>query len=196
MITTPKPRDDFRDIEEIENRLLRSIDAREKAVVEKAHKRLLNSPVDLELLARELNVRYQNEDMQPGVYGSLTNTPDGFVIGIKYDDILTRKRFTFAHELAHFLLHRKQLGKGQALRENVFLRDTMSTNVLSRADERDANRLAAHILMPISKLKDAFAHGRPMYTVARLAEIFGVSLQAMQIRLGLPPDTLVISPSY
>ena len=202
MIATPpstaRTRDDFSDIERIEDELLvHLVDAREEKIIKKAHESLLGSPVNLKLLARDLGVQYRNENMPSGIYGFLEKTSAGFVIGIKYDDIWTRKRFTFAHELAHFLLHRDRLEEGQAFRENVFLlRDTESKNVLSRADERQANRLAAHILMPISKLREAFAPGQPMYTVAALAKIFDVSLQAMQIRLGLPPDTLVISPSY
>src|SRR5439155_18530777 len=60
-------------------------------------------------------------------------------------DSLARRRFTAAHELGHFILHRAVMGRFRA--------DTEAT--LREADEevadrmeREANRFAAELLMP------------------------------------------------
>lgn len=64
---------------------------------------------------------------------------------VNADDILPRRRFTAAHELGHFVLHRETMGRFRA--------DTDA--MLQEADgdvaddmEREANRFAADLLMP------------------------------------------------
>ena len=64
---------------------------------------------------------------------------------VRAADPLPRRRFTAAHELGHFVMHRETMGRFRA--------DTDST--LREADddvtdrmEREANRFAAELLMP------------------------------------------------
>lgn len=62
-------------------------------------------------------------------------------------DPVPRRRFTAAHELGHFVLHREQMGG------KVSLGDTATTVVEVENDEavameRQANRFAAELLMP------------------------------------------------
>ena len=87
-----------------------------------------------------------------------------------------RRRFTVAHELAHYLLHREMVGRG--VTENAFYR---SDSDLSSWQEMEANRLAAEILMP-SDLVRAHAGSTDF---AYLASRYQVSEQAMQIRMSL-----------
>jgi hypothetical protein len=90
-----------------------------------------------------------------------------------------RFRFTLAHELAHWILH-KDLFTGTKLAASF----TMDMPTKSRV-EWQANYLAKAILMPSGQLKRAF------YSVAcndeskifHLSKMFEVSKQAMQIRL-------------
>jgi len=92
-----------------------------------------------------------------------------------------RLRFTCAHEIAHWLLHRElYAGTGQAA---AFINLKKSSEE-DPAVERQANQLATLLLMPTVQVKRAF------YTVrnqrdpaALLAELFGVSKQAMGIFL-------------
>ena len=58
-----------------------------------------------------------------------------------------RRRFTIAHEIAHFLLHRDKIG-------DQLSDDAMYRSSLSSDDERAANRLAADILMPMGLIQD------------------------------------------
>ncbi len=81
-------------------------------------------------------------------------------------DPKVRRRFTYAHELAHFLLHKEHIS--DRLRENLLFR-----SILSNQQEIEANNLAADVLMPLPILNE-------------LAEIFDVTRSAMLIRLGIP----------
>ena len=91
-----------------------------------------------------------------------------------------RLRFTCAHELAHWCLHKKlYLGTGE------------SAALMPAAKETDmeyqANLLGSAILMPLAQVKRCFYQLRSGRTskqiVAEAAELFQVSKQAMSIRL-------------
>ena len=92
-----------------------------------------------------------------------------------------RLRFTCAHELGHWLLHKKQFsGTG----ENAALRsDDESDNTL----EVQANLLGSILLLPLPQVKRCFYQLRSGRTnqqlVTDMAGIFQVSKQAMRIRL-------------
>jgi predicted transcriptional regulator len=91
----------------------------------------------------------------------------------------TRKRFTIAHEIGHFRLHRSQIGDG--LTDDALYRSGLSTMA-----EVQANRMAADILMPFSLIEREMKKG--VRSVDELARIFNVSKQAMSIRLQLVSD--------
>lgn len=92
-------------------------------------------------------------------------------------DSRERQRFTCAHELAHFLLHRDVLEDKHE--ENVMYRSNLSND-----KEISANKLAAEILMPYETLNRVAETRR--YGIRELAEVFGVSRQALLVRLGIP----------
>jgi Zn-dependent peptidase ImmA (M78 family) len=93
-----------------------------------------------------------------------------------------RFRFTCAHELAHWVLHKEfytQRGETAAMTSVVRSSET------DAAIERQADRLGCYLLMPKGAVKMAFynTNGSAGNKIAALAELFGVSRQAMQIRL-------------
>ena len=96
-----------------------------------------------------------------------------------------RQRFSIAHELGHYLPHRED-GTVFVDRSSVFFRDRASSSGI-RCQEVDANAFAAELLMPEGDL-EAQLNGRPIdafdeVSVRRLAARFGVSAQALTIRL-------------
>jgi hypothetical protein len=102
-----------------------------------------------------------------------------------------RRRFTIAHELGHWCLH--STGAGAHTR---FCRSD-EVGVLTEAEaqaarqiEREANRFAAALLMP-AELVRAEAP-RHHLNVKVLADRFGVSVPAMQVRL----ESLRLLPDY
>ena len=91
-----------------------------------------------------------------------------------------RFRFTCAHELAHWCLHKKlYLGTGESAALALAAQETDL--------EVQANLLGSAILMPMAQVKRAFYQlraGRDRQAlVADMAALFGVSRQAMRIRL-------------
>ena len=93
-----------------------------------------------------------------------------------------RLRFTLAHELSHYLIHKKIFcGTGTAAA--LYNNDTDED-----ATEWQANHLAKAILMPNGQVKRCFYALRPKCRsrnelVSQMASVFAVSKQAMEIRL-------------
>jgi Zn-dependent peptidase ImmA (M78 family) len=107
------------------------------------------------------------------------------VIGVDDKHHPNRQRFSIAHELGHFLLH-PETGSVFMDRSPVLFRDGRSSEGVNQ-QETDANAFAAELLMPEVDLRaqwdvrpvDAFDD----MSVRRLAACFGVSAQALTIRL-------------
>lgn len=94
-----------------------------------------------------------------------------------------RFRYTCAHELSHWVIDRNyftQLGETAAMTKKA-----IRSSEVNDAIERQADRLACRILMPKGTLKTAyFSICRNSGNISSsLAEFFGVSRQAMEIRL-------------
>ena len=104
--------------------------------------------------------------------------PSGFSIAVNLTEAPVRQRFTVAHEIAHFLLHRSRLEAGD------LTDDTMYRSGLSSKEEADANKLAAYILMPFSLINDLVNSG--IKDIPTLAAKLQVSQLALKIRLGIP----------
>jgi Zn-dependent peptidase ImmA (M78 family) len=116
-----------------------------------------------------------------GVSGQIWQDPvnggiSGFSIGIRATDAPVRKRFTVAHELAHYILHRNQLDGG-------LFEDVMYRGGLSSREETQANQMAANILMPFRLINKLIDDGES--TLEGLAKRLQVSSIALKIRLGL-----------
>jgi Zn-dependent peptidase ImmA (M78 family) len=129
-------------------------------------------------------IRY--EPFPGSLSGMVHRQPNGAaVIDINSLHPLTRQRFSIAHELAHLFLH-----KDEALHidetSSIRFRSELSSRAVD-ASEIEANQFAAELLMPskllfseIDKLPDDLGTEE---AVAKLAEQFQVSEQAMTFRL-------------
>ncbi|OFW37902.1 MAG: hypothetical protein A3J28_00695 [Acidobacteria bacterium RIFCSPLOWO2_12_FULL_60_22] len=140
-------------------------------------------PIDVHGLAAALGIQvWESSSLEPNIAGILRKDhvhggSSGYSIVVRAQDALVRKRFTVAHELGHFLLHRKEIG--DQISDDEFYRGGLSS-----AKETEANRVAADILMPHHLIRAMIAAGTK--DVSALANAFGVSQMAMMIRLGIP----------
>lgn len=154
--------------------------AEEKKILEK-YQRV--SPVDVEGLARELGLSIHREPLGRGVSGKLVRLVDGprgdYAIYVDEDDNRRRQRFTIAHEIAHFLLHRDRF-------EREIVDNERYRSRLSNAEETRANGLAADILVPVPTIRYLQSIGYE--TAAELARQLDVSELAMSIRLSYLRD--------
>ncbi len=101
----------------------------------------------------------------------------GYAIYVNKGHHVNRRRFTTAHEIAHFILHRQFIGDG-------IVDDGLYRSRLSNSMEVQANKMAADILMPRFLINQHMANG--VNSVSELARIFQVSESAMSYRVGAP----------
>ena len=144
-------------------------------------------PVNVEHLAETLGLPVLRKDLGTAVSAMIQRdhhraSPSGFIIYINAIDPLVRQRFSLAHEIAHFILHRDLIEQGVT-------DDTMyRSSELSSVYETQANQLAADILIPIRLVKKSYQANQ---SLSQLAALFQVSKGAMKIRLtgmGLNPQ--------
>ncbi|MDX2274353.1 MAG: ImmA/IrrE family metallo-endopeptidase [Hyphomonadaceae bacterium] len=141
-------------------------------------------PVKVGELASALGLRVTRTPNLPSNVSGLirpAETESGFEVLVNKYESQARQRFTVAHEIAHYLLHRNDIGSGVI--DSIMYRSSLSSR-----KEVEANRLAAAIVMPASavseRLQGLGGLDEPG-VVEELAEVFKVSEPAMRIRLGV-----------
>jgi Zn-dependent peptidase ImmA (M78 family) len=140
-------------------------------------------PVPVEKIADnlELEVRYAPYDGD--LSGALVRSKGETYIGVNSSDHSNRQRFTIAHELGHFILHRGiTIHVDKDFRVN--LRDGDSSKGVD-SNEMEANRFAAELLMPTRFLVKDIERlsGMNQAELNSLARRYKVSAHAMRIRL-------------
>ena len=156
--------------------------AKEQAIAVRVEETLISAgvstaPVDLAKIAQRLYLVVEEGPIDGDLQGSLVT--DGHVGGILINSRVTseqRRRFTLAHEIGHFVLHRNK----QSFRDtNSELRD-YTTDLT----EFEANIFAAMLLMPPSLLPEGAGANKPTLDQAdAVAGRCHVSLEAALRRL-------------
>jgi len=149
-------------------------------VVEMINRHQQTAPVDLEAIARDLGIAVRMDPTLPStVSGKITRVPRtrapaGFAITVNANHHPNRRRFTLAHEIAHYMLHRSEIG--DEIVDDGMYRST----ALRDHDERMADRQAAEIILPAPLVRAEHARDPAPET---LALRFEVSERAIRIRL-------------
>lgn len=146
------------------------------------------APVDVETLAFALGVPVQYANLDPETSGMIERVADGrFRIVVNANHAPTRQRFTIAHELGHYMLHRHLIGEGiedcRAYRsgnKGVY----RNTNI-GPMQETQANKFAVSVLMP-DELLDQVQNDNRYNSPSSRAKALGVSEQAYCIRAKIP----------
>lgn len=185
-----------------------SIELKAQEVLRKAG--ALSVPTDLDKVAASLKVRIHDEEMEADVSGVLiVKGPERHVL-VNASHAEGRRRFTIAHELGHLVLHDHD-GEDDGDTERIFIDRQIrvyhrvaeaSSDVYKQEgslttgrQEREANTFAACLLMPKHQVIRA-ALERDLFdevSVASMARTFGVSEQAMSIRL---QQLEIVSPDF
>ncbi|MDI2091639.1 ImmA/IrrE family metallo-endopeptidase [Commensalibacter oyaizuii] len=138
-------------------------------------------PVPLGKIAKEFGVKVFTSPLEQGISGQIAKEGNDFVIRINKYESRQRQRFTLAHELAHFFLHKDIIENEGSIKDNTLYRSGNSDAV-----EAQANRLAAEIIMPDEKIKDDLNYLRQNMdeeTFDMIASKWEVSNQALRIKL-------------
>ncbi|EPJ45201.1 MAG: protein of unknown function DUF955 [Osedax symbiont Rs1] len=137
-------------------------------------------PIKVGAIAKSFGLIVKKSTLQGNISGEIKETDGQIIIRINRHDVKYRQRFTLAHEIAHFLLHRSYIGDG-------IVDDALFRSRLSTAIEVEANSLAADILMPMSLLtshkkeSERTFQGEALYE--KLAQDFEVSLTPLKYHL-------------
>lgn len=134
-------------------------------------------PVDLAVVSRYLNVLVEDSPLEEGLDGCLIT--DGQIGGILISTLVQnakRRRFTWAHELGHYVLHKHvRLWKDHA-------RDVGSP--FAQEAEADANAFASGLLMPRSLLQNDISSKEPSFAIVdMITKACDVSFVAAALRL-------------
>lgn len=149
-------------------------------------KYLSEYPVKLGGLARDIGVgAIKVASMRTGVSGQIAKEDGQYIIRVNRNEARERQRFTIAHELAHYLLHRDVIDSSpDGITDNVLYRSGAPERI-----EFEANRLAADIVMPLKliekRVAEEFGGLVTEATIESLAASFEVSKAAMEIRLSM-----------
>lgn len=144
------------------------------------------APVPVDNIARALGIDVRYAPTTDDVSGALIRNGSSAIIAVNSAQHENRQRFTIAHEIGHFILHKR----AQSHFDEDFRID-FRNSVSSEATQRDeiiANRFAAALLMPEGFLRKDLMRmevgGREADEVIQsLAVRYKVSRRAMELRL-------------
>lgn len=144
----------------------------------------IDGRVDIVKLANDLGIRvFSAENMKSSSMIYYIKDTDSFEILINDNESTNRKRFSVAHEIAHFILHQDKIKQlGSVGRQN--------NQSLSSEEEKEADTLGAEILMPHSCVLNTLKKNNVKQTdiihidiVKKIADEFEVSIIAACMRL-------------
>lgn len=143
------------------------------------------APVPVHDIARELGIEIYSVKWTNGASGCIRRDrkrggKSGFAIFTNKDHGRMRRRFTIAHEIGHFVLHRNKIG--EQIVDNRLYQSRLDGTL-----EVQAHECAAWILMPWDLVVREVKRGAD--SVEALARRFDVSKSAMSIRLRFPYET-------
>lgn len=144
-------------------------------------------PVPVEQIAISNGIQVVRSAAEWSESGFLLRDNGRTIIGINSRNSTKRQRFSIAHELGHWCLHK---GKPLIVDQSVMIskRDDVSSQATDR-EEIEANQFAAELLMPKQFVADAVKRhmrtsaGSREEFVTALARDFDVSTEAMGWRL-------------
>lgn len=143
-----------------------------------------SAPVNLRAIFADLCVSYHEQPIMTGESGWIERDGNNYRVVVNANEGEQRKRFTAAHELAHYLLHRDLMDHGSRMNrhtDRLFDKAGLKQDSLFKPHhEVQANRLAAQIIMPADLVRAKHEEG---LSVEALSSEFGVSKAAMEIRL-------------
>lgn len=143
------------------------------------HKYYKSAPVDVHGIAKDLGINVLYAQLGDNISGAIKKDEmfggsSGYLILVNQAHHPNRQRFTIAHELAHYILHKDFIGDGVK-------DDALYRGGLSNVFEKQADKLAADILMPRRLVKELIDKSQNVEIAAQQLQ---VSKQALEIFLG------------
>jgi len=139
-------------------------------------------PVDVVKIAKLNSIKVYEGNLDKNVSGAIryNKEKDYFEILVNKNDTRQRKRFTIAHEIGHFFLH-KEILMSDEIHIDIMYRMPNEDEEQKRR-EKDVDYFAGALLMNKTLLTKMYNENN---TITELAEIFDVSVSAMTVRLDI-----------
>lgn len=145
-------------------------------------------PIDVRAIAKKLGLQIIEGNLGDEVSGLLVSDNETSHIFIQKDNHENRKRFTIGHEIGHFYLKHQSENDEHIIVDKGYYISQRGPKASEGVDQKEieANQFAACLLMPSKTLEKKVEElGFPLFDqdVSQLAKDFGVSEQAITIRL-------------
>lgn len=139
-------------------------------------------PVDVVKIAKLNDIAVYEGDLEKSVSGAIryNKEKENFEILVNKNDTRERKRFTIAHEIGHFFLHKEILMNDEIHIDIMYRMPNEDEEQKKR--ERDVDYFAGALLMNKTLLTKMYNESN---TITELANIFDVSVSAMTVRLDI-----------
>jgi len=144
----------------------------------------LEPPINIEEIAKSRGLKIIGYPLGDDVSGLLSIQNGEGTIGYNQTERnIPRRRFTIAHELGHYELHRDQSDLFVD-KQFIYRSQNSSDTPVKKEMEHEANLFASSILMPTSLLRrEIEKYDISEEGIKQLAEVFKVSTTAMSIRI-------------
>jgi len=156
-------------------------------------------PIDVIDIAKKLGISVKSQKLKSNVSGLLVIENNKPTIGFNSNHPNVRQRFTIAHEIGHYILHREAMklfiektfpySHTEKYSVAVYRKDKNDPNTNNPVLEKEANAFAAALLIPEDFVKEELTKfdfdlsDVENIALIKLSEKFDVSLQAMSFRL-------------
>lgn len=147
--------------------------------------KIYEPPVDVFSIAAQLDIPVVFRDFDDDVSGMLVIRDGQATIGVNEQNHTNRQRFTVAHEIGHFILHKPR--SGVFVDSTYTYRRDRQSSEGSILEETQANAFAAELLMPRDMVERYLDKNEvdliDSAAVSDAAVEFQVSVEAFSIRL-------------
>lgn len=160
--------------------------ARRRALEIREEFQMLEDKIEVEELAKKMGVKVVREKLEdPEISAILifkSSKKAQVILNLANSSSESRHRFSIAHELGHYLLHKAE---GAIVEKNVpFAFRNRKSTTGQDLNEIEANQFAAELLMPEENVRRVVDGQKPTErNLEAWARTFGVSFTAMAIRL-------------
>ncbi len=140
-------------------------------------------PVDVIEIAKANDIKVFMGDLDKKISGAIRYNRETkkFEILINANDTRERRRFTIAHELGHFFLH-KDILESDDVHVDIMYRIPNESDEEEKEREKEVDYFAGALLMNKTLLEKMYNENN---TITELAELFDVSVSAMTVRLDI-----------
>lgn len=140
-------------------------------------------PVDVIKIANANDIKVYEGILNKKISGAIRYDKDEekFAILVNKNNVKTRQRFTIAHELGHYFLHKEFL-KSEEIHVDIMYRSAEKSDEEDKKREREVDYFAGSLLMNRTLLTRLYKENN---SIQSLADIFNVSVSAMTVRLDI-----------